>query len=503
LGSGIHSSGPPVGGRHEHPWYNHPHPQAPLPAGPAGVPRPVRIVGAGAAALGPIGQAEAAGEALWREGTNTPVIAANNFDPRRSLAPLVKEIGPSVVNVRAYGKTRGMDLQGVDPRVLPFFDAMPQQPQQGIGSGVILSSDGLVVTNHHVVDHAEKLEVKLADGRLFAAKVLGSDPLTDIAVIQLQGASGLKPATLGSSASMSVGDWVIAIGSPMGLEQSATTGIVSAKGRGSLGLYANSYIDFLQTDASIAPGSSGGPLFNLNGEVIGINTAINAVGRGLGFAVPIDQAKQVIPQLKSTGKVVRGWLGISGRDIEPAVGRAPEPGAVVGEVVSDTPAARAGLQNGDRIVGIDSHNIESFADLRGRVADLKPGTVANLKVVRKGKPVDVKATVGKLPSDEELARMNGRGRGGSGSSGGLFPDGQPRLGVEAEADEGGLRVRSVRSGSLAEDLGLKEGDKITSVNGEPVRSPADVARALGKDSGRVEVKVDRNGATHSAVIERR
>lgn len=459
------------------------------------------VVGTGVAV---VGHAAAAGEQLWREGTGTPVVAANSFDPRRSLAPLVKEIGPSVVNVRAYGKTRGgIDIQGMDPRMLPFFDAMPQQqPQQGIGSGVILSSEGLVVTNHHVVDHAEKLEVKLADGRLFAAKVLGSDPLTDIAVIQLQGASGLKPATLGSSSAMAVGDWVIAIGSPMGLEQSATTGIVSAKGRGSLGLYANSYIDFLQTDASIAPGSSGGPLFNLSGEVIGINTAINAVGRGLGFAVPIDQAKQVIPQLKSTGKVVRGWLGISGRDIEPAVGRAPEPGAIVGEVVADTPAARAGLQNGDRIVGVDSHGVDSFADLRGRVADLKPGTVANLKVVRKGKPVDVKATVGKLPSDEELARMNNRGRGG-GSSGGLFPDGQPRLGVEAEPDEGGLRVRSVRAGSLAQDLGLKEGDKITSVNGEPIRSPSDVARALGKDSGRVEVKVDRGGATHSAVIERR
>ncbi|MBL9106609.1 MAG: trypsin-like peptidase domain-containing protein [Myxococcales bacterium] len=463
-------------------------------------------LGAGASAVSCIGQAEAAGETLWREGTGAPVVAASaNFDPRRSLAPLVKEIGPSVVNVRAHGKaSRALDLQGIDPRMLPFLDLGPQQPREGIGSGVILSSDGLVVTNHHVVDNAEKLEVKLADGRLFAAKVLGTDPLTDIAVIQLQGASGLKPATLGSSSAMAVGDWVIAIGSPMGLEQSATTGIVSAKGRGSLGLYQNSYIDFLQTDASIAPGSSGGPLFNLNGEVIGINTAINAVGRGLGFAVPIDQAKQVIPQLKSTGKVVRGWLGISGRDIEPAVGATPESGALVGEVVSGTPAARAGLQNGDRIVGVDSHNVESFADLRGRVADLKPGTVANLKVVRKGKPIEVKATVGKLPSDEELARMGrGRGNGGGSQGGGLFPDGQPRLGVEAERDGDALGVRSVRPGSLAADLGLQPGDRITSVNGEPVRDPQDVARALAKDNNRVEVKVDRNGATHQSVIERR
>ncbi len=464
------------------------------------------VVGAGAAALS-YGQASAAGETLWREGTGATVVADASFDPRRSLAPLVKEVAPSVVNVRVVGKSRnpfaGQDMDGIDPRMLPFLDMDPQ-PRQGVGSGVILSSDGLVITNHHVVDEADKLEVKLHDGRMFNAKVLGSDPLTDIALIQLEGAKGLKAATLGSSANMSVGDWVIAIGSPMGLEQSASTGIVSAKGRGSLGLYANSYIDFLQTDASIAPGSSGGPLFNLQGEVIAINTAVNARGQGLGFAVPIDQAKQVIPQIKSGGKVVRGWLGISGRDIEPAVGRAPETGAIIGAVMPGTPAAKAGLQNGDRIVGVDGHDVATFGDLRGRIAELRPGTEAALRVVRKGSTLNLKATVGKLPGDDELRKLGPQGpRGPRGERGQLFPDGKPRLGVEVEPGASGLQVRSVRPGSLADELGLQPGDHLQSINGEQVRSTDDVSSALGKDNSRVEVKVKRGDATHSAVIERR
>jgi serine protease Do len=457
-------------------------------------------VGGAAVAFGYHSAAEAAaGEALWREGTGAPVAGAD-FDPRRSLAPLIKELAPSVVNIRAFGKKPRLE-QGIDPRMLPFFDFGPMepQPQAGIGSGFVMTADGLVVTNHHVVDNAEKLEVKLHDGRMYVAKVLGSDPATDLALIRLEGAKDLKPAALGNSGALSVGDWVLAIGSPMGLEQTATAGIVSAKGRGSLGLYANSYIDFLQTDASIAPGSSGGPLFNMNGEVVGINTAVGGVGRGLGFAVPIDQAKSVLPQLKSGGKVVRGWLGISGREIEPAVGRSPERGAVVGALVDGAPADQAGLRPGDRIVAVNGAAVENFSDLRGRIADTRPGSQLILAVERAGKKLDLKATVGKLPDENELERMSRPQRAGGGK---LFPNG-PRLGAEVSAKDGKLVVRGIRPGSLAADLGLREGDVLKTINGETVARPEDVARALGKDDGRVAVEVERDGATHTAVIERR
>ncbi|MBZ5709811.1 trypsin-like peptidase domain-containing protein [Nannocystis pusilla] len=464
----------------------------------------------GAAVALSTNHAEAAGEvaaanSLWREGSGAPVVGGE-FDPRRSLAPLVKELAPAVVNIRAYGKRQQFDAQGIDPRMLPFLEqfnmgpGMEAPPQQGIGSGFVLTADGLVVTNHHVVNGTERLEVKLHDGRMFKGKVLGSDPLTDIALVQLEGASGLKTATLGNSTSLSVGDWVMAIGSPMGLEQTATAGIVSAKGRGSLGLYANSYIDFLQTDASIAPGSSGGPLFNMAGEVVGINTAVGGVGRGLGFAVPIDQAKTVIPQLKAGGKVVRGWLGISGREIEPAVGRAPEPGAVVGAVQEGTPAAQAGLRAGDRVVAVNGREVVNFSDLRGRIADTQPGSKVILSVDRGGKKLDLDATIGKLPSEEELMRS---ARRMSGDRGKLFPDGQPRLGAQVEAKDGRLTVRGVAPGSLADELGLREGDVLKTINGQPVKQVGDVASALASDDGKVAVEVQRGGSTHSAMIERR
>jgi len=456
------------------------------------------LSGLGISALAFSGDSSAAQAPIWREGAGSAAAVASDYDPRRSLAPLIKSVSPAVVSVKVAGKTMP---GGVDPRISPFMPEMAPEAPSGLGSGFIIAADGLVVTNHHVIDGAAAIEVKLADGRVFAARALGSDPHTDLALLRLEGARELPTVALGRSDPLAVGDWVVAIGSPMGLEQTATTGIVSAKKRGSLGLYQNSYVDFLQTDAAISPGNSGGPLFNLDGEVIAINTAIGGIGRGLGFAVPIDQAKAVLPQLYAKGKVERGWLGIAGRDIEPAVGRAPEPGAVIGEVSPGTPAGEAGLRAGDRILAVDGRAIDSFADLRGRIADASPGSKVSLKIMRGGAARDLSVTLGALPSDDELRRLADPRAADKGGE--LYGPGEPRLGAQIEAVAGALTIKQVRPGSLAADLGLRPGDRILEVNGQRVRAPGEIASALTRDRRRVEVTVERGQSTHTAVIERR
>ncbi len=452
-------------------------------------------------ALSSEGQA-AATPALWQEGAKVPSQSTETYAPRRSLAPLIESISPAVVSVKTKRTTQGRT--NVDPRALPFMQQMPQQRQaEGIGSGFIIRSDGLIITNNHVVDGSDRVEVKLADGRLFAAKVLGNDPHSDVAVIKLENASGLPTVKLGASKGLRVGDWVLAIGSPMGLEQSATTGIVSAKKRGSLGLYNNSYVDFLQTDAAISPGNSGGPLFNLQGEVVGINTAISAMGRGIGFAIPIDQAKVVIPQLVATGKVERAWLGIGGRDVEAAIGQTPLRGAVIGVIHAGTPAAGSGLRVGDRIVAIGGEAIENFSDLRGRIAEIPARSTVTMTIARgkSGKTTDVRVELGALPSDDELRSLIANRR--SAKRGDDLYGGQtPRLGVDVDAKET-TRIRRVRRGSIGADLGLRAGDRIRELNGEKIGSRADIGRALAKDHHRIEITVERGGSTHTSVIERR
>ena len=465
---------------------------------------------AGSLTLALAPESQAAAPALWQEGTAVPSESANTYAPRRSLAPLIDSISPAVVSVKTKTKRSAQGSMRIDPRALPFMQQMPDMPEaEGIGSGFIIRSDGLIITNNHVVDGSDTVEVKLADGRLFAAKVLGSDPHSDVAVIKLENASGLPTVRLGTSKGLRVGDWVLAIGSPMGLEQSATTGIVSAKKRGSLGLYNNSYVDFLQTDAAISPGNSGGPLFNLQGEVVGINTAISARGRGIGFAIPIDQAKVVIPQLVASGKVERAWLGIGGRDIEAAVGQAPPRGAVIGGIHAGTPAAKSGLQVGDRIIAVGGETIENFSDLRGRIAEIPARSTVTITVARgksgtKDKTKDIRVKLGALPSDDELRSLiaNNRRNPGPDASDDLYGGQTPRLGVVVDPKDT-TRIRKVRPGSLGADLGLRTGDNIREVNGKKIRSREDIGQALAKDRHRVEITVERNGSTHTSVIERR
>lgn len=408
----------------------------------------------------------------------------------QSLAPLLETIQPAVVSIRSMGAERPFGLG----------------QSQGIGSGFILDPSGVVVTNHHVVDHASRLEVHLDDGRRFEGRVLGSDPQTDLAVVKLEGARNLPTVRLGDSESTKVGDWVIAIGSPMGLAQTVSTGIVSGKGRGDLGLYRDSYIDFLQTDAAISPGSSGGPLFDMKGRVIGVNTAVAGGGRGLGFAVPAAQLKVVVPQLRAHGKMERGWLGISGKDEQPELGEFPIPGADVLEVYEETPAAKGGLEKGDRILAVDGESVENFSDLRGRIGDRRAGTRVTLDVDRGGKKIKVRVELESLPGDPARARLSparpGAGKIPTAPGAGLY-DGKPRLGVKVTPEAGGLRVVEVTKGSVGEKLGLRAGDLIEDVNGNEVSSVDDVATALMSDEHAVSVVVDRNGAKHTARLERR
>jgi serine protease Do len=315
-------------------------------------------------------------------------------------------------------------------------------------------------------------------------------------VLKVEGASGLPTVELGDSTKVRVGDWVVAIGSPMGLEHSASVGIVSAKGRGSLGLYADSYLDFLQTDADIAPGSSGGPLFDLEGRVIGINTAVGPDDSG--FAIPIDQAKEVIPKLQKDGKVVRGWLGAASN--EAGKGRA---GAEIGRVYEDTPAANAGLREGDVVTKVDGKAVVDFEDLRGRIAELGPGHTALLEVTRDGKTIEVSVVLAERPAADafgELRRSAPGARPSPKPSPSLAPTPTPapsaelRLGVQVRPSTDGLTIASIEPDSLADRIGLQSGDVLRSINGESVSDAADVPDALRRDGDRLSVDVVRDGS---------
>ena len=287
------------------------------------------------------------------------------YDPRVSLAPLVKTLGPTVVHLEVEQEIES-PLGMLDPRMHPFlrmpegFGSDSPRTRSGEGSGFIISSDGLVLTNNHVIEGADRVTVTLDDETRYEATVLGSDPRTDVALVQLKGAKNLPTATLGSSDAIEVGDWVVAIGNPYGLDHSVSTGILSGKGRD---IGAGPYDAFLQTDASINPGNSGGPLFNLKGEVVGINTAI--IGQGIGFAVPIDMVSSVIEELQNDGRVARGWLGVGLRPLDAALsqrlGVPMGSGVVLGQIYPGTPAADAGLRAGDVLTSLDGEPVEDSA----------------------------------------------------------------------------------------------------------------------------------------------
>lgn len=367
-----------------------------------------------------------------------------------------------------------------------FFQGQPNRSRQqrSLGSGFIISADGYILTNYHVVNGADEIKIKLADGRGFIAELQGGDSKLDLALLKIDtGSEKLPVARLGNSESLKVGEWVMAIGNPFGLAQTVTVGIVSAKGRV---IGAGPYDDFIQTDASINPGNSGGPLFNVRGEVVGINTAIVAGGQGIGFAIPVDIARDVIAQLRETGQVVRGWLGVMvqavNEELAASFGLKEARGALVTEVTAGSPAEKAGVLRGDVILSVNDRKVDELNDLPKQVAVLPVGKRARITVFRDGKEHQLEVTIARLSDEDGVAQ----GRSATEEKLGLGladPSQELRHYYGLENSRGAL-VETITPGGPAAVAGLQIGDLIIEANGQVVEDVAGLRRVIaGLPSG--------------------
>ena len=433
------------------------------------------------------------------DGASTATVATATVAPRPFASPpvlagtpdvatLAAKVTPSVVNITTVHEGRGDGAHG--------FGSGRGRRQTALGSGFLVDGAGHVVTNAHVVDGADKVRVRLADEREFDATVKGRDERLDVAVLQLESAKDLPYASLGSSDKLRVGEYVVAIGNPFGLGHTVTMGIVSAKGRV---IGAGPYDDFIQTDASINPGNSGGPLFNLYGQVVGINTAIAAQGKGIGFAIPVDALKDVLPQLLSTGHVDRGRLGVVVQPVDAELAKAlgfdRARGALVGDVEKGGPAERAGIRAGDLITRVDDTTIEHSEELPRVVARHAPGSHVKLEIAR-----DAKA----MTLDVVLAQLEDRGESSAATPSREGPSSPSKLGIALSDGDEGVVVEQVAPGSAAEGK-LRQGDVILEINRQPVAHAVEVGARVGATpAGRpVLLKVARGGATRFVALERR
>lgn len=415
----------------------------------------------------------------------SPNINRGNNLP--SFGELVEILKPSVVNISTTNVVKQGYLQMPRPQYRGdmledffkhFFGNVPQREfkRQGLGSGFIVTTDGYVVTNHHVVSQAEDIEVILEDGEKYEAKIVGKDPKTDLAVLKINTDQELEAVNFGNSKDVKIGDWVIAIGNPFGLGYTVTAGIVSATGR-SLGFGA--YDDFIQTDASLNPGNSGGPLFNLNGEVIGVNTAIIAGGQGLGFSIPIDLAFNIINQLKDSGEVVRGWLGVAIQEITPEIaeslGLQTKKGALISDVISPSPASEAGLKGKDVVIKFNDEDIEDFSALTRLVGATKPDSNVTLTIIRNGKKMEVKVKLGKLEDDSQSLDKNGTIVELGMDVTDITPDIARRFSLD---NKSGVIIARVKRGSIAYDAGFRSGDIVISIDKKDVSNVKDYNKII-------------------------
>jgi serine protease Do len=390
---------------------------------------------------------------------------------------LAKKLKPTVVNIRTAKNIKPrQQMQRRNPQTPfddffgQFFDQMPQQRQrreQSLGTGFIISPDGYILTNNHVVSGADEVMVKLSDSREIKGEIKGQDEKLDLALIKINEKEKLHSAELGDSDTLEVGEWVIAIGNPFGLSQTVTAGIISAKGRV---IGSGPYDDFIQTDASINPGNSGGPLFNAEGKVIGINSAIIAGGQGIGFAIPVNMAKGIISQLRENGKVVRGYLGVHIQAVTPELAKSfnldAEKGALIAEVIKESPAEKAGIKQGDIVLEFDGKQINEYNELPRLVAVTPVDKKARIAVFRDGKKLELALVVGKLKDGENEVVASG-GTGESAKLGitvqQMTPEQADRLGNKQHK---GLVITDVRAGSPADDAGIARGDVIVEINGQ-------------------------------------
>ncbi len=446
------------------------------------------------------------GVAVALGGFGTPAFAKDTetvFVPV-NFSKLAELARPGVVNIRTVktvkeGGQGFRHFQGPFGKESPFGDRNPFEEffgpffkgnpphdfkQRSLGSGFIIDKQGFIVTNNHVVQDADQIKVKLSNEKEFDATIVGRDPKTDLALIKIEGPANLVPLKFGDSENLKIGSWVVAIGSPFGLEQTVTAGIVSAKGR-TIG--SGPYDDFIQTDASINPGNSGGPLLNMQGEVVGINTAIIASGQGIGFAIPTNMAEGIIQQLKEGGTVTRGWLGVGIQSLTPELaeyyGLDDKEGVLVTKVFEGDPAEKGGIKPYDVIITIDGQEVSSGRDLSRRIANMPVGKKTEITVIRKGKTKKLQVELAKRDDDEMLAQKpaeNGDELGFTVTE--VTPEAARRLGYEIEGQ--GVLVTKVASGGKADEAGLEEGDLIKEINHKPVEDAQSFHKALKKiDTG--------------------
>lgn len=399
-----------------------------------------------------------------------------------------EKVTPSVVNIQAARVSRSPEL---GPLFEDFFNELfkgrrlPQQESRSLGSGVIISSDGYILTNDHVINGAEEIKVKLSDDRVYDGKLIGSDPRTDVAVLKIVSSEPLPAAVLGDSDALQVGQWALAIGNPFGLDRTLTVGVVSATSRTDVGI--EDYEDFIQTDASINPGNSGGPLLNIYGEVIGINTAIVASGQGIGFAIPINMARAIADQLMSTGQVVRGWLGVGIQDLSPdladSFGLDRTMGALVNQVQPDSPAQQAGIRRGDILLELNGRTIRNASDLQLQIVSMPAGKTVPLKLLRDGQRLTVEVTI--RPRNQAMA---------SDTSGERQTLGLTLVNTD---QNNGLEVKEIDPQGMGAAAGIRPGDIMLAINKTKLTDLLSFDRALNEArKGRiVRLLIKRGDAT--------